>query len=194
MKTSCFISKHAILLISFFFALTLVGQDQSLSKKEQKKKLKEENLQALLNIIKSKSFVIEIDQVVLDGGSIVTVNSNTNFFIIDDSKAFIQLGVVQAAQDDFYGFGSKPSGDSSGINGRGKVDKFELKELKSGKPIIVHGGIIPAAGGNIRFSFTCNSSGLASITFRKQNSNQTVIQGKLYSIEESNIYNPLGNK
>lgn len=184
----------SFIIAALFFSISLHSTSQELSKKEQKKKLKKENLQALLEIIKSKSFVIEIDQVVLDDGSIVTVNSNINFFIIDDSKAFIQLSVIQKAQDDFYGFGSKPSGDSSGINGRGKVDKFELKELKSGKPIIVHGGIIPAAGGNIRFSLSCNSSGIASITLRKQNSNQTVIQGKLYSIEESNIYNPIGNK
>ena len=71
----------------------------------------------------------------------------------------------------------------------GKLDNYEVKDRKKGKPIIANGLIIPLTGGSTRFSITCNSSGNASVTIRGLNGDQTTLQGKIYSLSETKVYN-----
>lgn len=183
-------SKKALLtILPLMLLICNVTTAQELSKKQKKMKEREENLVKLDELIKSKQFVVEVDQIVLNGGNIVKVNSSNNFFLIDKEYTSIQYTYNNPISGYSKVQGVTYYGDKSGLLSEGILDVYEIKERKKGKPIIANGVIIPSIGGNTRFSISCNSSGIASVTLRNQKSEQIVLQGQIYSLEDTRVYN-----
>jgi hypothetical protein len=171
-------------------SLNSIGQD--LTKKEKKLKKaneKEEILKMYYALIKSKEFVIEVNQIILDDGSIILVNSNVNFFLINIKESNIQIAYNLPLTGGSRDMGVTYFGDKNGISYEGIVDKYKLMEFDSKKPIRLTGSIIPLTGGNLNYSLSCNSSGIANVILRTQRSSQLVFEGKLYSLSDSSVYN-----
>jgi hypothetical protein len=165
----------------------LMGQE--LSKKEQKAKEKEEQLNQLYDLIKSQKFAIEVDQIIYSDGTIYQVNPSINFFLMKGDETNINF---PQGGSNYYGSktrGTVNYGNNNTMLSEGMVNNFVINDRKKGKPIIANGLIIPLTGGSMRFSISCNSSGNVSVTLRIQNGDQTTLQGKIYSLEDAKVYN-----
>ena len=179
-----------IVLLFFILPIALLSQNKELTKSQKKEiqeKEKEEELAKIYKLIQSRMFIIEVDQIILDDGSIVNVNSTTNFFSVDSSKTNIQItynfpiGQVSNTRGTTY------YGDKNGISMEANIDKYDLKDRKPGKPVILSGSM-NSFRGPATFSISVNSSSIANVTVRNQNGGQTVFQGKIYSFEDSKVF------
>lgn len=167
-------------------------------KKELKDKEKADQLKIFYDLIDTRKFVIEIDQLITDQGKIITLNSNINFFLIENDKSTIQIASIAPAPDqkitslvpgEKETLGVTYFGDKNGVSSEGRITEYNLDTLNSKKPVLLHGRISRYNGGTRTFNLSCNSKGVASVTLRSQNSIRVTFQGKLYSLEGSQIYN-----
>lgn len=178
MKLNYSLSKYCILLFSLFFAFTLVGQDQNLSKKEQKRKASDEKLKEIYKVLKSRQFIIEANGVFGNSGDTYNVNPSINFFFVDSSSSTIQLSF-----DGLIGWNGV-----GGVTVDGNIDKYDLKELKSGKPITLIGSIIGRIGGNLQFTMYVNSSGMATVEVNGNWGSRITFQGRLFTLADSKVF------
>lgn len=185
-----FILKFTLVILIHLMNIQVVElMGQELSKKEQKAKEKEEQLNQLYDLIKSQKFAIEVDQIIYSDGTIYQVNPSINFFLMKGDETNINF---PQGGSNYYGSktrGTVNYGNNNTMLSEGKVNNFVINDRKKGKPIIANGLIIPLTGGSMRFSISCNSSGNVSVTLRIQNGDQTTLQGKIYSLEDTKVYN-----
>lgn len=179
--------------IYFFISLLILpfslnGQVKELSKKEKKAKEKEVELDKIYNLIDSRMFIVEVEQIIFDDGKMQSLNPTSNFFMFDKMNTRIQITYnIPISADVVQTKGTTYYGDKNGISMEAVIDKYELKERKVGKPIILSGSIDSFRGHSL-FSVSVNSSGMASVTLRDKNGNQTVFRGMISSISESKVY------
>jgi len=182
-----------LILFSFlmlFFSYSLKSQDKELTKsekKEIKEKEKEEELSRIYKLIESRMFIVEVDQIILDDGGIVNVNSTTNYFSIDNTKTMIQISYNFPIGQVNNPRGTTYYGDKNGISLEGNIDKYDLKERKPGKPVILSGSF-NSFRGHSTFSLSVNSSDITNVTVRDQSGNQSVFQGKITNFKESKVF------
>ncbi len=172
------------------FPDSLKSQDKELTKsqkKEIKEKEKEEELARIYKLIESREFIVEVDQIILDDGGIAIVNSTTNYFSVDSTKTMIQISYNFPLEQVNSPKGTTYYGDKNGISLEGNIDKYDLKERKPGKPIILSGSFNSFRGHSI-FNISINSSGIANVTVRDQNGNQSIFQGKISSFSDSKVF------
>lgn len=175
MKTS-----YLILLI-LFLPFTMNGQSENMTKKEkkeQKAKENEEKLKVFYKILKSQQFVVEADQVYGDEGSIFNVIPTVNYFAVDSTYSTVQLSFTGVIG--WNGVG--------GVTVDGNIDKYDLKEFKSGKPITLVGSINGRVGGNLQFTMYVYSSGQANVTVNGNWGNSITFQGRLFTLADSKVY------
>ena len=154
---------------------------ESMSKKEKKEAEKRESrqeLERLYKIVESKKFVVEAVQVFGNSGDTYPVQSNTNFFLLDSSTTTIQLSFE----------GMVGVNNVGGITIDGYLEKFDLQELKDGKPIILFGSINSRIGGNSQFTMYVYSSGNARVTVQENQGRSVTFQGRFLNLAESKIY------
>ena len=173
-----------VLLLGFlllFSSTIALSQDKNESRKEKKEKKAKENqekIEKLYALVSSRKFIVEATNVYGNSGDNYTVNPSTNYFLVDSSRTTIQLSF-----DGLIGWNGV-----GGVTSDGKIDKFELSELKSGKPIMVNGMIIARAGGNIQFVMYVNSEGMTNIELSGNWANTINFQGRLLTLAESKVF------
>jgi len=168
----------SVLLLVPFFILAQSEKQSKEEKKEQKEKEDLEKMQALYKIVESRQFVVEANQVFGNTGEIYNVMPSVNYFAVDSSYSTMQLsfnGLIG-----WNGIG--------GITSDGKLDKFDLQELESGKPVTLYGSINSRSGGNVQFTMYVYSSGTANITATGNWGNDITFQGRLFTLAESKVF------
>jgi hypothetical protein len=186
-----------VILILLVFPVLMFGQEKKLSRKEKKElkeKISEANLEGFYNLIESKKFIIEIEQVVSNVGDTYNVEKTTNFCAFDSLNSSIQLSfkrnggasLQEAKRND--NLGSINYGDKEGINITGKIDRFELSPRKAGKPVRLTGSINNRNGGNSQFSLSVSSSGKTNVTITDKKGVRTTFLGELKSLEVTSVF------
>ena len=186
-----------LLLILLLFPLISVSQNEKLTRKEKKAIKAQENeakLYAQYILIDSREFIIEIVQVISPRGDIYTVDPAINFFAIDSINSSLQLSYMashgasekEAARSD--NLGGISWGDKTGITLYGLIDKYELSEVRIGKPVNLVGSINNKNGGNTQFSMSVSSSGKATVSITDKYGNRTTFQGKIYTFENTSVF------
>ena len=170
-------------IIYFFICILLLpislyGQDKELSKKEKKAREKEAELQALYKIVESRQFVVEANQVFGNRGDVYNVMPSVNYFAVDSNYSTMQLSFIGLIG--WNGIG--------GITSDGTLDKFDLQEFDSGKPVTLYGSINSRSGGNVQFTMYVYSSGTANVTATGNWGNDITFQGRLFTLAESKVF------
>lgn len=186
-----------LLLLLVLFPLTSICQDKELTRKE-KKALKAKETEAKLHtiyiLIDGRQFIIEIETVISESGDTYRVEAANNFFAIDSLNSNLQLsymashGSNEKAAGRSDNLGGINYGDKTGITINGTIDKYEIAEIKSGKPIRLTGSINNRTGGNSQFSMAVSSSGKANVTITDKFGKRTNFEGKIYSFEETSVF------
>lgn len=172
------IVKMIFVLISISISIGMNGQDQELSKKEQKRKDNDEKMKVLYEILESRKFIVEASLINGKSGEVFTVQPTTNFFFLDSLNSTLQLSM-----DGLIGWNG-----IGGVTMDGKVDRYDLKELKSGKPITLVGSIMERIGGNSQFTIYVYSSGMANVEVSGNWGNRITFQGRLFKLADSKVY------
>ena len=174
--------KLIALLPLLLIGLMLMAQGaskQKLSKEERKaaKKAKQEaQLNAILDAIEERNFVIEANTFVNRRGLSFPVNPTLNFIAIQGENAVIQLA----------------SGNGVGLNGLGgittdgKITKFEIIEKKKGINLSVR--IFGSAFGATDVFLNVNASGNANMRVLTLNGGRFSFNGQFQELEESTVF------
>ena len=173
--------KQVIVSLLILFPVLFYAQDAKLSKsekKEQKKVENDEQLKALYKIVESRQFVVEADQVYSSEGEIFNVMSSVNFFAVDSAFSTIQLSFVGLVG--WNGVG--------GVTVDGRIDRFDINEFVSDKPITLNGSIIPRSGGNAQFTMYVYSTGMANVTVTGNWGSSITFQGRLFTLADSKVF------
>lgn len=172
------------------FPISLLSQDKELTKskkKEIKQKAEEDELARIYKLMELRKFIIEVDQIILDDGGIMNVNSSSNFFSLDSTKTLIQITYNFPIGEYNNSLGTTYYGDKNGISLEGNIDIYDLKERKPGKPILLSGSL-NSFRGHSTFTISTNSSGIANVIVRNQDGSQNVFQGKISSFSDSKVF------
>lgn len=129
--------------------------------------------------INGKQFVLEADKVIFKRGENAFVNANTNFVLVNDEKGTVQVAF------------NTPLGGPNGIGGitvDGTVSNFKIKTGKRGD--INCSFSIQGIGISAQIFLTINKgSNDATVTITPNfNSNTLTLQGKIVSLERSNVF------
>jgi len=170
-------------MFSFIFLFPVLVHSQEVKeskseKKERKQKESDEQLQALYKVIESKQFVVEASQVYGNAGDVFNVMPSVNFFAIDSSYSTIQLSFVGIVG--WNGVG--------GVTVDGRIDRFDLNDFVSGKPLALNGSINQRIGGNTQFTMYVYSSGMANVTVTGNWGSSITFQGRLFTLADSKVY------
>ncbi len=175
------IRKFILLSLIFFFPILIYSQDVKESKsekKEQKQKESDKQLQAFYKLIESRQFIIEATQVYGDQGDVYNVMPSVNFFAVDSVYSTIQLSFVGIVG--WNGIG--------GVTLDGRIDRFDLNEFTSAKPLSLNGSINLRSGGNSQFTMYVYSSGMATVTLTGNWGSSITFQGRLFTLADSKVY------
>ena len=165
------------------FAILLIA-DISIAQgkltKEERRALKkeaiEEKYDSVFSTLNSRSFVLESNTIADRYGRQIFVNPSTNFFLVEDSIAVIQLAVNN-------GFGYNGLG---GITLEGRLTNFEIqRDQSSSKPLYIQARVFGTALGTIDLFTTINSAGRATTRFSSQYGHRLSLNGDLVKLEET---------
>lgn len=174
--------KLIALLPLLLVGVMLLGQGvskQKLSKEERKaaKKAKqEEQLNAILEAIEGRNFVIEANTFTNRRGLSTPINPTLNFVAIQDEDAVIQLA----------------SGNGIGLNGLGgittdgRITKFEIIEKKKGINLSLR--VFGSVFGATDLFLNVNASGNASIRVLTLNGGRFSFNGQFQELEDSTVF------
>ncbi len=170
-----------MIAVLFLLPLIILAQNTKSEKKNKREQKEQENLekmQELYELVESRQFVVEANQVFGNAGDVYNVMPSVNYFAVDSSYSTMQLSFIGIIG--WNGIG--------GVTSDGRLDRFELQELVSGKPISLYGSINSRSGGNVQFSMYVYSSGMASVTATGNWGNDITFQGRLFTLADSKVY------
>lgn len=173
--------KSVLLVLMVLFALQSFSQTKNESKQGKKEQKIEEQNEAIKNyhqLVSSRKFIVEANSVYGNSGDSYTVSPSVNYFYIDSLNATIQL-----AFDGLVGYNGV-----GGVTIDGKIEKFDLVELKEGKPVSLSGTIQGNAGAIYTFTMYVNSSGLANVQLNGNWSNTVNFQGRILNLARSKVF------
>lgn len=183
--------KIVILILVLICTPAVWGQEEeTLSKKEQKKlakekrkaekKASEERAKELTELmLEYQRFVLEADYISGKTGQRAPVSSNLNFIIVDSTEATLQLGSP-------WGVGINGVG---GVTVDGNVTSFEVstRETKRGISYSVTMFIMTSLG-TYDITMWISGSGRADATVRGNVSGQLTYSGQLVPLSQSKVY------
>ena len=152
------------------------GQLSKLERKELKQEEKRRNLEKLFTIVNQRTFIIEADNISDRYGRRLFVNPSTNFLIVEDSTAIIQLALNNGLG--FNGLG--------GITLEGRLTSFEVKkDADNKKPIFMKARVFGTALGSIDLFLDLYSDGRSVVRFSSQYGHRFSLDGSLINLDES---------
>jgi ATPase subunit of ABC transporter with duplicated ATPase domains len=179
----------SILLSVFLLPVSAIAQDDELTnrekrklKKQEKKEQREARLEAKsrLNqqLIESRKFVLEADQLSNRYGESAYVSSNLNFILVDSGEAVIQIG-------SHSGMGANGVG---GVTAEGKITKYEVTNNEKRNTTSVEIMVTTALGMyEVRFYIMSGTRSTAELTSAVRGGNLT-FHGDIKPIQAASIY------
>lgn len=178
--------RKIIALLPFLFigilAFSQSSNNQKLSKEEKKaaRQAKQKaNLEQLEAILVSKEFVIEAYTFSDRYGRTIPVDGNTNFV-----SAVGDEGVIQFAFGNGLGFNGL-----GGITDDGTITKLEIQKEKKG--LLVQMQIFGSAFGVTDLWINVNADGRAQIRVTTLRGGRFRLNGQLFALEDSRVYQGL---
>lgn len=180
----------AVLTILALFAGETQAQIETLSKKEQRKLIREEKkkeaeehaarmLELTENMVKSSRFVLEADMLSNRFGQTVNVPSSINFLMVDSLYGIIQVG-------NSYSLGANGVG---GTTIEGKIRNYEVEKNKKGKTFNVNYDLYSNMGGTYTVRLSTYGIGKAEATVSGSFSNGNIkYSGNLVPLEASRVF------
>lgn len=149
------------------------------AKKEAQKAMDQALFEEAQQAIEDKAFTLEADRVIFKRGSNVFVSSNTNFVMVNNDKASVQVAF------------NVPASGANGLGGitvDGRVSSYEMKTDKKGNVYLSMN--VMGTGISARVEITLlQGSNNANVTITPNfNSNRLTLSGKLLPLEKSNVF------
>ncbi|MDY3070297.1 MAG: DUF4251 domain-containing protein [Parabacteroides sp.] len=181
--------KNLILILTALIATTNFAQAQKTDKEErarlrQERKAEQEILDSLLfeqskQSIENKKFVLEADRVMFKHGTTAYVTSNTNFVMVNEDKATVQIAFNVPV--------SGPNG-IGGITVDGLMTDFNMKEDKKGNLSVDFNVSGVGISARINISLPKGSSTATINVLPTFNSNRLTLSGHILPLEQSTVF------
>ena len=145
-------------------------------KKEAQKAMEQALFEEARQAIENKAFTLEADRVIFKRGRNAFVSSNTNFVMVDDDRASVQVAFNIPA--------SGPNG-LGGVTVDGNVSGYKIKTDKKGPMYLTM-----SVGISDQVSITLpHRSNNATVDIRPNfNSNRLTLSGELLPLDKSNVF------
>ena len=141
-------------------------------KKEAQKAMEQALFEEARQAIENKAFTLEADRVIFKRGRNAFVSSNTNFVMVDDDRASVQVAFNIPA--------SGPNG-LGGVTVDGNVSGYKIKTDKKGTMYLT----MSVMGVGISAQVSNN----ATVDIRPNfNSNRLTLSGELLPLDKSNVF------
>jgi hypothetical protein len=131
----------------------------------------------LLKFIEAKQYVLEANSLYDRYGRIAFVNPISNFFVVSDDEAVVQIGFNNGTLG-FNGLG--------GVTLEGKLTKYEVKDRGVGKGFHIKMHFFGNQSATILMEV--NDNGKALIHYKGMAGEALRLKGELLDIEESTIF------
>lgn len=181
--------KNLILLLIVLIAGTNFTQAQTTDKEErarlrQERKAEQEMLDSLLfeqakQSIENKKFVLEADRVMFKHGTTAYVTSNTNFVMVNEDKATVQIAFNVPV--------SGPNG-IGGVTVDGLLSDFNMEEDKKGNLTVEFNVSGVGISARISISLPKGSSSATINVLPTFNSNRLTLSGHIIPLEHSSVF------
>ena len=148
-------------------------------KKEAQKAMEQALFEEASQAIENKAFTLEADRVIFKRGRNAFVSSNTNFVMVDDDRASVQVAFNIPA--------SGPNG-LGGVTVDGNVSGYKIKTDKKGSIYLTMNvmGVGISAQVSITLPYGSNN---ATVDIRPNfNSNRLTLSGEILPLDKSNIF------
>ena len=129
-------------------------------------------------MVESKEFIIEATQVFGRTSDTYQMDPYTNFFAVNQERGTVQLSFTGLIG--WNGIG--------GVTSDGTIDRYELSELREGKPVKLNGSIIARSGGNLQFNMNVFASGQADVTVTLTRGETITFQGRILKLADSKAF------
>ncbi|MCB0497926.1 MAG: DUF4251 domain-containing protein [Cyclobacteriaceae bacterium] len=157
-------------------------RDAKKKEKAEKRAVQQEEAKAnnarLLELVKTKKFVLEANTLYSKSGSSYQLNSTTNFVGFDGENSTIQL-----AFDGLIGWNG-----IGGVTLDGTISKMEVKENKKGLGFTINATVRQNVGGAVTMIFRVSSDGSARVDMNGSFGDRLSFQGYIVSLENSRVY------
>ena len=168
-----------VLLASSVFAQTKEEkQAAKKAKKEAKVQQDKENTAILIEMVKSKKFVLEAYTLYSKAGESFNLSSNLNFVGFDGENSTIQFSFGQLSG--WNGVG--------GVTLDGEITKMEVNENKNGVGFTINASVSNKGGGIVIMTFSVNSIGNARVDMQGFFGDRLSFQGNIISLEKTIVY------
>lgn len=161
--------------------ISLAQENANLSKKEKKelkKKMLQEQKEALLNMLESKQWIIEAHTVFDRYNQSYQLNPTINFVGIKGKEATIQLGF-----DGLIGWNGV-----GGVTVDGEVTSYEINQGKGNSGTTVNLRFKGRASSSANINITINASGQATARVNGDFGGRITFSGAIKSLDESSVY------
>ena len=169
--------KIILLVFVTLFCCIDYSQAQTTEKKEAQKAMEQALFEEARQAIENKAFTLEADRVIFKRGR--NVSSNTNFVMVDDDRASVQVAFNIPA--------SGPNG-LGGVTVDGNVSGYKIKTDKKGSIYLKMSvmGVGISAQVSITLPYGSNN---ATVDIRPNfNSNRLTLSGELLPLDKSNVF------
>ncbi|MCK5467467.1 MAG: DUF4251 domain-containing protein [Cyclobacteriaceae bacterium] len=173
-----------VFCISFFIVtigVSIAQENKKLSRKEKKELKKQQQIEqkkAILDLLSSKTWVIEAHTVFDRYNQSYQLNPTINFVGIKGEEGALQLGF-----DGLIGWNGV-----GGVTIDGKITKYEIKEGKENSSPTVNLRFQGRGVGSAIINITVNSSGQATARVNGDFGDRITFSGMIKSLEESSVY------
>lgn len=181
--------KRLLIMLIAIIANVGLTQAQTTDKEErarlrQERKAEQEILDSLLfeqskQSIENKKFVLEADRVMFKYGTTAYVTSNTNFVMVNEDKATVQIAFNVPV--------SGPNG-IGGITVDGLMSDFSMKEDKKGNISVEFNVSGVGISARITISMPKGSSTATVNVLPTFNSNRLTLSGHILPLEQSTVF------
>lgn len=175
--------RNLILLILSFFVATICAQtEKSKLTKAQKKQIEamqdSVDYARAIHALETQDFVIEADQLLFKRGKTAYVTSMTNFVLLSDNKAIVQIAPFN---------GGGPNG-VGGITLEGQASNIRIKTDKKGNTTFTMNVMGTGLSAAIDINLFKGSNKATVIVNPNFNSNKVTLNGRLLPTEYSSVY------
>ena len=162
------------LVVCVGFSNAQTTDKEERAKLREERRIEQERLDSLYFVqakqaIENRRFVLEADRVMFKYGTTAYVSSNTNFVMVKDDEATVQIAFNVPM--------SGPNG-LGGITVDGNMSDFEMKENKSGVGI----------SARVTITLPKGSSSATVTVLPTFNSNRLTLMGHILPLENSSIF------
>lgn len=145
-------------------------------RKQERLQEQQQRFDAIFQMVSDTCFFVEFHSIQGSRGQVTRISQNTSFFALEGDYASIQLAMLFP-------------GSIRGQHSTGRLIRYEVQTLRTGKPIIAHGNIEPhTMAGQVAFTLSVFKDGSARIELLPVNGNRYSLNGTIMPIGQSATY------